>query len=115
MPCPHTRRAPFGTATMCIDCLEVFAEEEEGPTDPRSPGSVLHRTLWSRFPAACFNIYVPSRLSPRGRWSGQPTRLSSTRAWVRPSRCVFMSTKVIKSRKWRPPKARHGFLAIYAE
>lgn len=37
MPCPHTRLAPFGTATMCIDCLEVFAEEEEGAEDPTEP------------------------------------------------------------------------------
>jgi len=37
MHCPHTRIAPFGEATMCIDCLAVLAEEEEGTEDPTEP------------------------------------------------------------------------------
>ena len=41
MHCPHTRLAPFGHATMCIDCLEVFAEDDEGTADPTEPwGSI---------------------------------------------------------------------------
>ena len=37
MPCTHTRLVPFGHATMCRDCLEVFAEEDEGTADPTEP------------------------------------------------------------------------------
>ena len=34
MHCTHARIAPFGNAKMCIDCLEVFADDEEGTEDP---------------------------------------------------------------------------------
>ena len=37
MPCTHTRIAPFGHATMCIDCLEVLAEDDAGIADPTEP------------------------------------------------------------------------------
>ena len=37
MHCTHTRIAPFGNAKMCIDCLEVFADDEEGTEDPTEP------------------------------------------------------------------------------
>jgi hypothetical protein len=37
MHCTHTRIAPFGHATMCIDCLEVFTEDDEGTADPTEP------------------------------------------------------------------------------
>jgi hypothetical protein len=41
MNCTHTRIAPFGNAKMCIDCLEVFADDEEGTEDPTEPwGSI---------------------------------------------------------------------------
>jgi hypothetical protein len=41
MPCPHTRLAPFENATMCIHCLEVFADEEESLEDPTEPWASL--------------------------------------------------------------------------
>ena len=37
MNCTHARIAPFGNAKMCIDCLEVFAEDEAGTADPTEP------------------------------------------------------------------------------
>ena len=37
MHCTHTRIAPFGHATMCIDCLEVLAEDDESTADPTEP------------------------------------------------------------------------------
>jgi hypothetical protein len=41
MHCTHPRLAAFGNATMCIDCLEVFADDEEGTEDPMEPwGSI---------------------------------------------------------------------------
>jgi hypothetical protein len=41
MHCTHPRIAPFGNAKMCIDCLEVFADDEEGTEDPTEPwGSI---------------------------------------------------------------------------
>ena len=37
MDCTHTRIAPFGNANMCIECLEVFADDENRTEDPMEP------------------------------------------------------------------------------
>ena len=37
MHCTHTRIARFGNVQMCLDCLEVLADDDEGTADPTEP------------------------------------------------------------------------------
>ena len=86
MNCTHTRIAPFGNAKMCIDCLEVFADEEEGTEDPTELwGSIdtdavvkisggLFQNLCAIAAAAegAMEVAHPQSASPRSDPSGPP-------------------------------------------
>jgi hypothetical protein len=105
MHCTHTRLAPFENATMCIDCLEVFAEDDEGTEDPTEPWVSIDTDAVVKISGGLFQNLCEIAATAAGAMEWKADEIVIHSGMRAPSRCVFMSKKAIQSRKVRTHKA----------